>query len=154
MGRHENPRIFCPVLFIAKRCVQAKKKEKMTHSLLNNSQEYIEETYEEVKTRYILFGKDIYQILKEKELEIFNNLKFYQATKLIEKTTWGKAETKNSYAIYDDGKISFGIQLEPMSAVICLHNQKTQIEIGDWNGNDYYSESIKFIKEELIKSNK
>lgn len=122
----------------------------MTHSLLNNYQEYIEETYEEVKTRYILFGKDIYDVLKENEPEIFDNLKFYKATKLIEKTSWGLAETENSYAIYDDGKQSFGIQLEPMTPVICLHNQRTKIEIGDWNGNDYYTESLKFIKDELI----
>ncbi|RSC92889.1 hypothetical protein [Tenacibaculum singaporense] len=122
----------------------------MTHFLLNDSQEYIEETYEEAKTRYVLFGKDIYQILKEHEPEIFNNLKFYKATKLIEKTTWGEAETENSYAIYDDGKVSFAIQLEPMSAVICLHNEQTQIEIGDWDGNDYYAESIEFIKKELM----
>ena len=144
----------CLTRIIPLAVVCKQKKEKMTHFLLNDSQEYIEETYEEVKTRYILFGKDIYQILKENELELFNNLKFYKATKLIEKTTWGVAETENSYAIYDDGKISFGIQLEPMTAVICLHNQRTQIEIGDWNGNDYYTESIKFIKEELIKSNR
>lgn len=124
----------------------------MTHSLLNDSQEYTEETYEEVKTRYVLFGKDIYSILKKTEYEIFNNLKFYKATKLIEKTTWGDAETENSYAIYDDGKTSFGIQLEPMSAVICLHNERTQIEIEDWDGNDYYADSIKFIKEELIQN--
>ncbi|MCG7502111.1 hypothetical protein MHM83_09540 [Tenacibaculum sp. Mcav3-52] len=122
----------------------------MTHFLLNDSQEYIEETYEEAKTRYVLFGKDIYQILKEHEPEIFNNLKFYKATKLIEKTTWGEAETENSYVIYDDGKVSFAIQLEPMPAVICLHNEQTQIEIGDWDGNDYYAESIEFIKKELM----
>ncbi|WP_282032555.1 hypothetical protein [Winogradskyella eximia] len=123
----------------------------MTHFLLDSSQEYKEETFNEVKTRYVLFGKDIFEILKEKETEIFNNLKFYKATKLIEKTSWGKAEMENSYAIYDDGIKSFGIQLEPMTPVICLHNERTQIEIGDWDGNDYYAEAIKFIKEELMK---
>lgn len=124
----------------------------MTHFLLDDCQDYIEETYEEVRTRYVLFGKDIYKILKESETEIFHNLRFYKATKLIKKTTWGDAETENSYAIYDNGINSFGIQLEPMTPVICLHNEHTQIEIRDWNGNDYYAESIKFIKEELIKT--
>ncbi|MHC9087343.1 hypothetical protein ACXIHB_01390 [Tenacibaculum sp. IMCC1] len=37
-----------------------------------------------------------------------------------------------------------------MPAVICLHNEQTQIEIGDWDGNDYYAESIEFIKKELM----
>lgn len=124
----------------------------MTHFLLNNSQEYLEETYEEVKIRYLLFGKDLYQILKENEPEIFYKLRFFKAIKLIEKTCWGEVESENSYAIYDDGKNTFGIQLEPTTPVICLHNQQTQIEIGDWNGNDFYKESIKFIKEELIKN--
>lgn len=122
----------------------------MTHFLLNDSQEYAEETYEDFKNRYILFGKDIYDILKKHNPEIFDNLKFYKATKLIEKTSWVEAETENSYAIYDDGISSFGIQLEPMTSVICLHNKNTQIEIGDWNGNDYYAESLKFIKEQLL----
>ena len=62
----------------------------MTHFLLNNSQEYLEETYEEVKTRYLLFGKDLYQILKENEPEIFYKLRFFKAVKLIEKTCWGR----------------------------------------------------------------
>jgi hypothetical protein len=123
----------------------------MTRFLLNDSQEYKEETYDEVKTRYTLFGKDIYEILKESETDIFEYLRFYKATKMIKKTSWGEAETENSYAIYDDGINSFGIQLEPMTPVICLHNQRTQIEIGDWNGIDYYAESIKFIKNELMK---
>lgn len=123
----------------------------MTHPFLDNSQEYVEETYEEVKSRYSLFGKDLYEILKVDEPEIFDNLKFYKATKLIEKTAWGKAETENSYAIYDDGKKSFGIQLEPLTPVICLYNFKTGIEIGDWDENDYYSESIDFIKNNLLK---
>jgi len=118
--------------------------------MIPDSQEYEEETYEEVKERYILFGKDLYEILKQNEPKVFNYLKFYKATKLIEKTTWGEAETENSYAIYDDGINSFGIQLEPLSEVICLHNKNAQIEIGDWDGNNYYSESIRFIKEELL----
>ncbi|GFD81186.1 hypothetical protein KUL118_40480 [Tenacibaculum sp. KUL118] len=126
------------------------KLNEMTHPLLNNSQEYTEETFEEVKTRYVEFGKDLYDILRVNEPKIFDNLKFYKATKLIEKTSWGKAETENSYAIYDDGKKSFGIQLEPMTPVICLHNEQTQIEIGDWDGNDYYAESLNFIRKELI----
>ena len=123
---------------------------KLTNLLLDDSQEYVEETYEDVKARYFLFGKDIYKILKQKESEIFEKLKFYKATKLIENTSWGKAETENSYAIYDDGIKSFGIQLDPLTSIICLHNERTQIEIGDWQENDYYSEAIKFIKEELI----
>ncbi len=126
----------------------------MSHYLLNDCQEYIEETYEEVRNRYILFGKDIYTILKHSEVQIFNNLRFYRATELVEKTSWGIAETENSYAIYDDGKKDFGIQLDPITPVICLHNQETQIEIGDWDGIDYYLESIKFIKEELLKNQK
>lgn len=123
----------------------------MTHSLLKNSQEYVEETYEKVKTRYLLFGKDIYEMLKENEAKIFDNLKFYKATKLIEKTNWEKAEIENSYAIFDEGNNSFAIQLVPLTSVICLHNELTQVEIGDWNGTDYYTESIKFIKKELLK---
>lgn len=31
---------------------------------------------------------------------------------------WGEAETENSYAKYDDGIKSFGIQLEPVTRVI------------------------------------
>ncbi|RZS93577.1 hypothetical protein [Aquimarina brevivitae] len=122
----------------------------MIHPLLNDSQEYVEETFEEVKTRYIEFGKDLYEILRVDEPKIFDHLKFYKATKLIEKTSWGEAETENSYAIYDDGKKSFGIQLDPLTPVICLHNQQTQREIGNWNGNDYYAESLEFIRTELI----
>ncbi|CDF79510.1 conserved hypothetical protein [Formosa agariphila KMM 3901] len=124
----------------------------MIHFLLDDSQEYIEETFNDVKTRYVSFGKDIYKLLKDKEAEIFNTLKFYRATKLTEKTSWGTAEIENSYAIYDDGIQSFGIQLEPITPVICLHNERTQIEIGDWDGNNYYAEAIKFIKEELMTS--
>ncbi|MHA7941943.1 hypothetical protein ACJOV8_002580 [Formosa sp. 3Alg 14/1] len=126
----------------------------MPHYLLNSSQEYAEETFQEVKTRYTEFGKDLYEILRVYEPEIFKHLRFYKATKLIEKTTWGEAETENSYAIYDDEKKSFGIQLEPMTPIICLHNKLTQIEIGDWNGNDYYGESIEFINKELLKNEK
>ena len=128
--------------------------KKMIHPLLDDSQEYIEETYGEYKTRYVLFWKDIYQILKENEPQVFDKLRFYKATKLIGKTTWGEVESENSYAIYDDEKLYFGIQLEPITPVICLYNQQTRIEIGDWDGNDYYAESIKFIKEELIIGHK
>ena len=123
----------------------------MTHFLLHDSQEYAEETYEEVRARYVLFGKDLYQILKENEPEIFKYLRFFKAIRLIEKTVWGEAETENSYAIYDDGKNSFSIQLEPLSAVICLRSQQTQIEIGDYGENDYYLDCIDFIKRELMK---
>ena len=123
----------------------------MTHFLLHDSQEYAEETYEEVRARYVLFGKDLYQILKENEPEIFKYLRFFKATRLIEKTAWGEAETENSYAIYDNKKNSFGIQLEPMTPVICLYNQRTQIEIGDYGENDYYLDCIDFIKRELMK---
>ena len=59
----------------------------MIHPLLNNSQAYTEETFEEVKTRYVEFGKDLYEILRVHEPKIFDNLKFYKATKLIEKTS-------------------------------------------------------------------
>ncbi|MFD0991682.1 hypothetical protein [Tenacibaculum geojense] len=126
----------------------------MVHYLLDSSQEYTEETFQEVKNRYTEFGKDLYEILRVSEPGIFKHLRFYKATKLIKKTTWGKAETENSYAIYDDGKKSFGIQLEPMTPVICLHNKLTQIEIGDWDENDYYEESIEYIKKELLKNEK
>lgn len=124
----------------------------MSHYLLDSSQEYAEETFQEVKTRYTEFGKNLYDILRVHEPEIFMHLRFYKATKLIEKTTWGQAETENSYAVYDDKKVSFGIQLEPMKPVICLHNKLTQVEIGDLNGNDYCRESIEFIKKELLKN--
>lgn len=97
---------------------------------------------------------NLYEIIKNNEPNIFIKLKFFRAIKLIEKTSWGKAETENSYAIYDDGKKYLGIQLEPMTPVICLNNQLTQIEIGDWNGNDYYGDSIQFIKKVLLKNEK
>ncbi len=122
----------------------------MPHSLLNTSQKYIEEKFIDVKKRYILFGNELYEILEKTEPEIFKYLKFYQAIEVNEKTTWGEVQSEDSYAIYDNGEKSFGIQLEPLCAVICLYNEKTGIEIGNWDGNDYYQESIKFIKEELL----
>ena len=48
----------------------------MTHFLLDDSQEYKEETFDQVKKRYVLFGSELFEILKENETEIFNNLRF------------------------------------------------------------------------------
>lgn len=58
----------------------------MNHFLLNDCQEYIEETHQEVEIGYVLFGKDIYKILKQIEPEIFGKFRFYRATQLFNKT--------------------------------------------------------------------
>lgn len=122
----------------------------MPYELLDSSQKYEEETYEEVTSRYKLFGSDFYKFIKENAPFIFSKLKFYRATELLEKVPFGRAETENSYAIYDDGEKTFTIQLEPLTEVICLNNFITHIELGDWDSNDYYVESLNFIKEKFL----
>jgi hypothetical protein len=82
---------------------------------------------------------------------VFKYLQYYKATKGTEKYVFG-AQLEDSYAIYNDGNILFSIQLDPDSEVICLYNWETQIEIGDWDNNDYYKKSIEFIRTELMRT--
>lgn len=121
--------------------------------ILGDHQEYIEESFNEVLKRYTRFGKELYRIIEKELPSVFNKLKFYRATKSTEKYVYG-AQLEDSYAIYDDGKIIFSIQLEPESEIICLNNWETQIEIGDWEQNDYYKQAIDFIKIEFLKIDK
>jgi len=122
----------------------------METEILGDHQEYIEENFDDVLIRYTRFGKELYSIIKKELPNVFNKLKFYRATKSTEKYVYG-AQLEDSYAIYNDGKIMFSIQLEPESEVICLYNWETGIEIGDWEQNDYYKQSIDFIKSEFLK---
>uniref|UniRef100_UPI004049F422 hypothetical protein n=1 Tax=Flavobacterium sp. TaxID=239 RepID=UPI004049F422 len=125
----------------------------MEIEILGDHQEYIEESFNEVLKRYTRFGKELYRIIEKELPSVFNKLKFYRATKSTEKYVYG-AQLEDSYAIYDDGKIMFSIQLEPESEIICLNNLETQIEIGDWEQNDYYKQTIDFIKIDFLKIDK
>ena len=124
----------------------------MEIEILGDHQEYIEENFDDFLKRYTRFGKELYRIIEKELPNVFNRLKFYRATKSTGKYVYG-AQLEDSYAIYDDGKIMFSIQLEPESEVICLNNWETQIEIGDWEQNDYYKQAIDFIKTEFLKIN-
>jgi len=121
----------------------------METAILGDHQEYEEEKFEEVVLRYNRFGKELYNVIKEELPNVFKYLKYYKGTKSTEKCVFG-AEPENSYAIYNDGNILFSIQLEPECEVICLNNWKTQIEIGDWDNNDYYKQSIEFIRTQFL----
>lgn len=123
----------------------------METEILGNHQEYAEEKFEEVLVRYNRFGKDIYSVIEKELPNVFKYLKFYKATKSTTKYVFG-AQLEDSYAIYNDGNILFSIQLEPECEVICLNNWKTQIEIGDWDNNDYYKQAVEFIKNEFLKT--
>jgi len=124
----------------------------METEILGDHQEYVEEKFDEVLMRYNRFGKDIYNLIKKELPQVFKYLKYYKATKSTEKYVFG-AQLEDSYAIYNDGNILFSIQLEPNCEVICLNNWKTQIEIGDWDNNDYYKQSIEFIRTEFLHEN-
>jgi hypothetical protein len=119
----------------------------MLHELLDDCQEYKEETYLEVLKRYNGFGQEIYTKLKHELPQIFNNLKFYRATKSTEKCVGYFPQVENSYAIYDNNIISFGIQLNPESEVLAVFNFDVAFEA------DYWSENVYFVTMEFIKSN-
>lgn len=124
----------------------------METEILGDHQQYVEEKFEDVLVRYNRFGKDIYNVIKEELPSVFKYLKYYKATENTKKHVSG-AQLEDSYAIYNDGNILFSIQLDPDCEVICLNNWETHIEIGDWNNNDYYKQSIEFIRTEFLREN-
>ena len=120
----------------------------MKTDLLSDSQEYVQETYEDFYNRFNGFGKEIFNKLKIELPYVFENLTLYKAIKSTGKHIGG-FQPLDSYAIFDDENIQFVIQLEPLSEVICLFNDKTGIEIGYWS-EDEYRDAINFIKQNFI----
>ncbi|WP_026727392.1 hypothetical protein [Flavobacterium denitrificans] len=117
----------------------------MEIGILGDHKDYIEEKFEEVLVRYNRFGKDLYNVIKEELPDVFKYLKYYRTIK------YGNiGQLEDSYATYNDGDILFAIQLEPECEVICLYNREIHIEISDWNNNDYYKQSIEFIRTEFL----
>jgi len=110
--------------------------------LLPSPEKFHEETLDELQERYSGFGRDLYQLIKEKIPHVFSNLRFYQGINY---------QMGDSYAVYEDpnpGK-SFAIQLDPDIEVIILWNSAIQTEIGSWFEKPE-EEAILFILDELL----
>ncbi|BDD12661.1 hypothetical protein FUAX_50930 (plasmid) [Fulvitalea axinellae] len=93
----------------------------MKSDLLIEKNDFIEERFAEMNTRYKGFGKDLYLKIKDELPEVFEGLKFYQRI---------KHQIEDSYAIFNDKTTPFAIQLDPLCEVIVLWNHTLQIEIG------------------------
>ncbi len=94
------------------------------------------ESFEDFKNRYNGFGKDLYQHIQNEIAPVFNNLQLYRSTNF---------QTSDSYAIFDNGKHTFAMQLDPESEMIILWNENTQNEFGTWT-DDLYVEIINEIR--------
>lgn len=103
---------------------------------------FVTETLVEFNIRYCGFGKNIYDAISELLPDIFSKLCLYKNI---------VSQTEDSYAVYNDGNKSFGIQLDPLCEVVVLWDESVHMEIGYWS-NDVYSESIEFIKSHFIST--
>lgn len=105
-------------------------------------QNYHKESYEEVTARYDGFGKDLFNLIRERMPDAFTHLKFYTGRYTDEKS---EGRYDDCLAVYKKGDITLLITLSYWDA-ICLSNGKTFLEIQDW-GQDYYEEALMKIAE-------
>jgi hypothetical protein len=98
-----------------------------------------EETLAESMARYSGFGKDLFFELESHFPGMISKLRFFQPQ---------DSQSDDIWAVYNDGTIQFGIQLEPNTPVIVLWNNEpgNSIELGTWWENEYEA-AIAFIEE-------
>ncbi|MFB9053590.1 hypothetical protein ACFFVB_10935 [Formosa undariae] len=101
---------------------------------------YKEESFQDFTARYNGFGKNLYEALKDENIELFEKLKFYQMVN----------EKEDSFAEYIHNGISFTIHLCFYSELIILSTNKQCIEIGSWEKNEI-EKAVHFILKTLIK---
>ncbi|MGV3540529.1 MAG: hypothetical protein ACO1OQ_12010 [Rufibacter sp.] len=104
---------------------------------------YKEESLTELQLRYSGFGKDLYKVLEERLPEVFSQLKFYQSV---------ESQTEDSFATFNDGSSSFGIQLDPLIEVIVIWDKEHHFEISSRVENAYET-AIDLIRTTFLKKN-
>ena len=92
--------------------------------------EYEQENYQEFNARYKGFGKDIYSKMNRELPFVLDNIKLYKKVDY---------QLPDSFSVFDNGKSTFAIQLDPECEVIIIWNKKTQIEFGNWTIDLYNS---------------
>jgi hypothetical protein len=112
----------------------------MVEKILGSGQ-YLQERLEDVDKRYSGFGKEIYAKLKLTLPSVFDKLTYYRSL---------SHQPLDSYAVFEDGKKMFAIQLDPLGEVIALWDNEKQVEIRTWS-TDEYTEALSFIRTELLK---
>jgi len=105
-----------------------------------NERGYKSESLQDVMVRYKGFGKDLYTCMDAELPSVMNSIRFFKKT---------ETQPLDSYAVFDNGRSKFALQLDPECEHIIIWNEDKHLEFGFWT-TDLYNSVLASIKTEFV----
>lgn len=118
-------------------------------ALLHDGQYYKEEYFGDLARRYHGYGTTLLLLLRQQLPQVFYKFRFYQATTDTGIYVDDRAYAENSYAVCENGALSFAMQLDPEAVTINIWNDDVEFETGYWDENADL-EVLNFIRENFM----